>query len=97
MTCATTPDGRVHVWSPIGGAEHTLCGIAFDACGSEKDDALQLTDTTARTVTCDQCAEVVAACRGLRIKTPNAPHEGADAALSRTLPLDAPVGRGEEL
>lgn len=71
MTCATTPDGRVHVWSPIGGAEHTLCGIAFDACGSEKDDALQLTDTTARTVTCDQCAEVVAACRGLRIKTPN--------------------------
>ena len=72
MTCATTPDGRVHVWSPIGGAEHTLCGIAFDACGSEKDDALQLTDTTARTVTCDQCAEVVAACRGLRIKTPNA-------------------------
>ena len=77
MTCATTPDGRVHVWSPIGGAEHTLCGIAFDACGSEKDDALQLTDTTARTVTCDQCAEVVAACRGLRIKTPNAKLTGS--------------------
>ena len=30
-----------------------------------------------------------------KAKPPNAPHEGADAALSRTLPLDAVV-RGEK-
>ena len=31
-----------------------------------------------------------------RAKEPNAPHEGADAALSRTLPLDAVVGHGSQ-
>jgi 4-hydroxy-3-methylbut-2-en-1-yl diphosphate synthase IspG/GcpE len=54
----------VHVLSPLF-AEMTLCGDAFD---SEYGDGLR--KTRARVVTCPQCARVVKALRGVRVKAP---------------------------
>lgn len=62
-----TPDGDVHAMSPIGGGEHTLCGIAIDAADSERDERLRLSATRRRAVSCAMCADVVLACRQLRV------------------------------
>lgn len=64
----TFADGLTHVISPIGGAEHTLCGIAFDAADSEGDESLRWTGMSRGPVTCLECGSVVLHCRGLRVK-----------------------------
>lgn len=53
--------GRVHLVSPIGGSEHTLCGNANDEPGTEHQP------TKARTITCLECATVINYCRGVRV------------------------------
>jgi hypothetical protein len=61
-------DGLVHVISPIGGGEHTLCGVAFDAADSEGDESLRWSNSAARgPVSCEGCAAVVMHCRGMRV------------------------------
>lgn len=72
--------GAVHLMSPIGGAEHTLCGVAFDANASENADELGHQPTQRRTVTCLECAMVVDTCRGVRV--------------GRVTPSNAPAGAG---
>jgi hypothetical protein len=61
-------DGLVHVISPIGGGEHTLCGVACDAADSEGDESLRWSDSAARgPVSCEECTAVVMCCRGMRV------------------------------
>lgn len=66
---AISVNGLIHFVNPNGG-EHTLCGDAFDI------DALDEADTKDAAwvyhkrgpVTCENCARVIEACRGVRIK-----------------------------
>lgn len=60
-------DGLVHVMSPIGGGEHTLCGIAMDAADSEADEGMRWLGHAQGPVSCIECAAVVLHCRGLRV------------------------------
>lgn len=62
-----TISAGIHIVSPIGGGEHTLCGIAGDAYESEGDEALRWRVARTHTVTCRECISVVEACRGVRI------------------------------
>lgn len=62
-----TPNGDVHLMSPLVGGELTMCGIAFDAHLSEADPELEHIETKQRSVTCSMCADVVHACRGVRV------------------------------
>lgn len=39
--------GHVHLVGVIGGGEHTLCGVAFDAADSEHDESLRRLIATA--------------------------------------------------
>ena len=72
--------GEVHLFPAVGGGgEHTLCGVAFDAADSEKDESLRFRPTKRRTITCFGCAAVVLACRGVRIAP--APRHEAGGAL----------------
>lgn len=50
--------------------EFTLCGDSFDI-GETVDAALQMRDTTKRTVTCPRCSEIVLLCRGVRVDHPS--------------------------
>ena len=62
-----TADGRRHLICPIGGAEHTLCGIAFEAWETENEPGWQGVPLTGKTVTCGLCAQVIQACRKVRV------------------------------
>lgn len=65
-----TADGMCHVVSPIGGGEHTLCGIAYDAHETENEPDWAEVPLTGRMVTCCECAAVVVACRRVRLAKP---------------------------
>lgn len=58
--------GTVHLVSPLGGREHTLCGVAFDAADSERDESLRWIPLLEKPVDCGQCVEVIRACWGVR-------------------------------
>jgi len=58
-------EGRVHL---LNGVEFTMCGDAFDAYGSEDAPEREFMGTRQRTVTCEKCADVVLACRGVRVR-----------------------------
>lgn len=60
--------GETHALSPIGGGEHTLCGVAFDAADSEADEALRFSEASRRKVTCDNCGSIILWCRGLSVQ-----------------------------
>lgn len=81
-----TPDGVVHAVSPIGGSEHTLCGIAADAAVSEADESLRWTHPKHQYVTCSECLRVVKFCRGLKI---------AKSPVSNALRDDHPLASGK--
>ena len=67
-----TADGMRHVVSPVGGSEHALCGIAFDAHELADGPQWAAVPLTGRTVTCGDCAAVVEVCRSVRLgKTRN--------------------------
>lgn len=51
------------------GADYTLCGLSLDGDPETVGDT-EFVD--ASTVTCPDCAAVIAHCRGVRFKTPNA-------------------------
>ncbi len=54
-----------HLISPVGGFEHSFCGMAFDAFASddlETDDAF-IDAPTKETINCPDCIEAVAAIR----------------------------------
>jgi hypothetical protein len=67
-----TSDGAVHAVSPIGGGEHTLCGIAADAADSEANEALRWTHPKHEYVTCKECSLVVMSCRRLKVQATGA-------------------------
>ncbi len=52
--------------SVIGGAEHSLCGWAYDKGGEEGEEDLK--PTKKRIVTCDLCIDQILNCRNVRIK-----------------------------
>jgi hypothetical protein len=56
-------EGETHMIDPLGGAEHTLCGVAFDAADSEGDEALRWKLATERLVSCADCSRVIRACQ----------------------------------
>lgn len=58
----------VHLMSPVGGGEFTLCGIAFDAADSEQDKRLRFRGAKREIVTCDLCANVVEVCRDVKVR-----------------------------
>lgn len=58
-------DGLVHAVSPIGGGEHTLCGVAFDAADSEGDESLRWLGPSRRAVDCPMCCAVIRECRNM--------------------------------
>lgn len=58
-----TADG-VHLVSPIGGSEHTLCGDAFD---NKFDEQLGWKKRSARALTCAKCVAIVLHCRNVRV------------------------------
>jgi len=62
---AKSRNSIVHVVNPIQG-EHTLCGDAFDIDigGAE---AAAWTDVNRGPVTCTLCAQIIIACRSVRI------------------------------
>jgi hypothetical protein len=60
-------EDRVHLLSPLQTPEFTMCGDAFDAHGSENAPEREFKSTRKRVVTCPKCAEVVLACRGVRV------------------------------
>lgn len=60
-------DGAVHLVCPLAGGEYTLCGSACDAATSEGMPELRWRKTRSRTVTCAECADVIRACRGVRV------------------------------
>lgn len=62
-----TADGAVHVVSPIGGSEHTLCGIAVDAAASENMPSLEWVHPKGEIVTCRECASVIRLCRRVKV------------------------------
>jgi hypothetical protein len=62
-----TSDGFVHAVSPIGGSEHTICGIAADAAASEGDEALRWVHPKTQYVTCAECYRVVKFCWGIKV------------------------------
>jgi hypothetical protein len=66
-------EGSVHLISPLMGCEFTLCGDACDAYSSEDAPERKFMPTQSHTVTCPKCAEVVMACKGVRV----APNEQA--------------------
>ena len=61
-------ENRTHLVSPIGGSEHTLCGVAFDAGGSEDEPSLTWKVTTNTTVTCPWCVLVIRECKGVKTR-----------------------------
>lgn len=63
-----TTDGQRHMVSPIGGSEHTLCGIAIDSYLSENEPNWESVPLTGSKVTCELCSEVVLACRGVSVR-----------------------------
>lgn len=63
-----TADGLRHLLSPIGGGEHTLCGASYDAHETVNEPGWAPVPLTGNTVTCPECAAVVLACRGMRVK-----------------------------
>ena len=64
-----TADDRRHMICPIGGGEHTLCGIAKDAWEIENEPGWKGVPLTGKTVTCGLCARVIVECRKVRIAT----------------------------
>lgn len=54
----------VHLVSPIGGSEHTLCGDAFD---NEFEPGIGWKKRSPRALTCPKCVEVVLYVRGVRV------------------------------
>lgn len=68
MKLSKLGDGLIHVISPIGGAEHTLCGIAQDAADSEDSELLRWGSPRKRgPVSYTECSKVVLHCRGIRV------------------------------
>ena len=63
-----TADGQRHMVSPIGGGEHTLCGIAAEAHVTENAPRWAPSRLTGRMVTCEMCADVIRACRLVRVR-----------------------------
>lgn len=61
-------EGRTHFVDPSAGGEHTLCGVAMDAAGSENQPELRWRATASITVTCETCAQVILACRGVAVR-----------------------------
>ena len=59
-------EGCTHMVSPIGGSEHTLCGVAFDAADSEGDESLRWQASGQEHVDCPDCLIVIQACRDVR-------------------------------
>ncbi len=66
-TFAQSNDGEVHLISPIGGGEHTLCGNAFDIDSEPDGVDFAWVECEPRPLTCPLCAMVVKACRGVAI------------------------------
>lgn len=66
---ARSANGLIHVVNPAGG-EHTLCGDAFDidAIEGEDEKGAAWVECDPGPVTCENCARVIEACRGVRIK-----------------------------
>lgn len=65
MKYAESHNGLVHLISPVQ-SEYTLCGDAFDI--DSEDDCRDAAWVERRNgpVTCDLCAKIIAACRGVR-------------------------------
>jgi hypothetical protein len=55
-------EGRVHLVSPLGGSQHTICGVACDTADSEGDESLRWVKTARSKFSCEQCAAVIDAC-----------------------------------
>lgn len=68
--------GYIHLVSSIGGAEHTLCGVANDAFASEDQPELEWKKTDKRVVDCEDCGIQIIGCRGIRVA---AVRKGSDA------------------
>lgn len=58
--------GHTHLMSAIGGSEHTICGIAFDAADSVGDESLRFQETASDLVTCPTCTIQIQNCRSSR-------------------------------
>lgn len=58
-------EGFVHLVSPIAGSEHTLCGDAFDLASDV--GGYEWKSSRKKAVTCEKCAAVILACRGVRV------------------------------
>ena len=67
-TFVENSDG-VHLMGALSG-EYTLCGDSFDMAetsdGKYGEDMI-LRATKEKTITCPRCAEIVLACRGVRV------------------------------
>jgi hypothetical protein len=63
-------DTFICIIGPLQGQEFTLCGVAFDAADSEEDETLRFHPTNRRVVTCPECANVVLACRNVKVAQP---------------------------
>jgi hypothetical protein len=61
---------RTHLVSPLGGGEHTLCGVAFDACDSEGMPSLSWKPASSTVVTCPDCGRVIQECRWVEVRKP---------------------------
>lgn len=64
---AKSRDGLVHLVNPNGG-EHTLCGDAFDIDSEKEYENHAWEYAKHGPVTCENCARVIHACRGVRIR-----------------------------
>lgn len=73
-TYAKSRNGLLHVIHPIGG-EHTLCGDAFDIDSEKGDEEHAWVDARPGLVTCEKCAAVIRACRGVKIQKPTQRHD----------------------
>lgn len=64
---AKTKDGVVHLINPVGGAEYTMCGDAFNSFGMfEGDEDRSWAPVSHGNVDCPECIKVILACRGVR-------------------------------
>lgn len=56
-------EGQTHVISPLGGGEHTLCGVASDAYCTEDDPHLIWQESVNKKVTCKDCVAIITVCK----------------------------------